>query len=227
MAPLLFEAMLTIPQVSQIAYIRNNGLFFALYSKADRQTFAVYSNNSFSKATSARIKYRWYTQRVDYETGNLYGKAVVFPSLVNETWLQQALNTTNGSALLGSSWNNEKDPVVLNIARVDNTSVISLGVELKSLLDLFAGVKTFGGGLYLVTKDGKVVSEGIPNTRVVLEENATVSFQILKANGDRITLLLSYETLKAHVFDILGTKYVLYSSSLDIIGMQMVWLMNA
>ncbi|KAM0044801.1 putative histidine kinase [Helianthus debilis subsp. tardiflorus] len=216
--------LLTIPRVSQISYIRKDGLFFALYSQADQRIFAVYSNTSFEKHPSARISYPWYTQHVDSNTGNLYGEVVVFPTLANETWLQQALNTTNGFGL-GNSWTEDKIPLVLNIARVDKIGVVSLGFELKSLLNVFSGIKPFGGGLYLATKDGKFVSDGIPNTRIVVEENATISFQILKANGERITLRLNYETPKAYVFDVSGIKYALYPSSFDIMGMQMVCLM--
>ncbi|KAK9067721.1 hypothetical protein SSX86_011832 [Deinandra increscens subsp. villosa] len=224
-APLLLEALLTIPRVSQISYMQKDGLFFALYSQPERQIFAVYSNTSFSKATSAEINHPWYTQRVDSETGNLYGEAVIFRALVNETWLQQALNTTHGSTLLGNSLDDAKNPLVLNIARVDKASVIALGFELRSLLNVFSSIKPFGGGLYLATKSGKVVSDGIPNTRVIVEENATVSFQILKANGDRITLLLNYEMPKTYVIDISGTTYVLYTSSLNIFGMKTVYVL--
>ncbi|KAI7728375.1 LOW QUALITY PROTEIN: hypothetical protein M8C21_005694, partial [Ambrosia artemisiifolia] len=224
-APLLLQALLTIPQVSQISYIRKDGFFFGLHSQANRQIFAVYYNRSFARHPSARIIYPWYTQRLDTDTGNLYGEVVVFPTLANETWLHQALNTTNGHDLLGNSWTDEKIPLVLNIARVDKVGVVSVGSDLKWLLNVFSGIKPFGGGLYLATKDGTVVSDGIPNTRIVLEENATISFQIFKAKGDRITLLLNYDMPKEYVFDILGTKYVLYPSSLDIIGMQMVYVL--
>ncbi|GJU22508.1 hypothetical protein Tco_1155850 [Tanacetum coccineum] len=75
--------------------------------------------------------------------------------------------------------------VVMNTARVDKNGVISLGFEVKSLIDVFSSsIKPFGGGLYLATKDGKELSDGIPNTHVVLEENTTVSIQLMKANGD-------------------------------------------
>ncbi|XP_076892927.1 histidine kinase CKI1-like [Bidens hawaiensis] len=224
-APLLFEALLTIPRVSQISYIQKDGLFFALHSQADQQIFAVYSNVSSSKHLSARISYSWYTQRVDYDTGKLYGQVVLFPTLVNETWLQQALSTTNGSTMLGNSWTDDKNPLVLNIARVDHIGVVSLGFELKSLLNVFSGIKPFGGGLYLATKDGKVVSDGIPNTRVIIEENATIYFQILEAGEDIVTLRLNYEMPKAYFFKVKGTKYVVYLSSLDIIGMQTVYVL--
>ncbi|XP_076957109.1 histidine kinase CKI1-like [Bidens hawaiensis] len=222
-APILFEALLTIPRVTQILYIRKDGLFFALYSQADQQIFAVYSNTSSAKHPSARFSYPWYTQRADHNTGNLYGQAVLFPTMVNETWLQQALNSTNGFAMIGNSWTDDKNPIVLNMARVDHIGVVSLGFELKSLLNVFSGIKPFGGGLYLATKDGKVVSDGIPNTCIVVEENATNYFQILETSGDQVTLRLNYETPKA--INVEKIKYVVYLSSLDIIGMQTVYVL--
>ncbi|KAI3669627.1 hypothetical protein L6452_40930 [Arctium lappa] len=227
-APLLFQALLTIPHLSQISYIRQDGMFFALYSKDHQQIFAIYSNTSFSEAT--RFHYLWYTQPVNFDTGKLYGDVAVFPSqlLVNETWLQQALNTTTVFASLGKSLNDVNNLLVLNTAGVDKNGVISLGFDLKSLMNVFSGVKPLGGGLYLATKDGKVLTEGIPNTQMVLNENGTISFRLLKANGDQscsITLQLIYETPQAYILDMSETKYVLYSSSLDIIGMQSVFVL--
>ncbi|KAJ9543168.1 hypothetical protein OSB04_022875 [Centaurea solstitialis] len=224
-APLLFQALLTIPHVSQISYIRQDGMFLALYFNDHNQIFAIYSNTSFSKATEAKIRYSWYTQPVSSDTGKLYGEAVLFPPrlLVNETWLQK---TANGFASsLGKALNDVNNLVVMNTAGVDKNGVISLGFDLKSLMNVFVGVKSLGGGLYLATKDGKVLTEGIPNTRMVLDRNGSISFQLLKANGDQsgsIALQLNDETPQAHVLDISGTKYVLYSSSIDIIGLQAV-----
>ncbi|KVH94497.1 CheY-like superfamily [Cynara cardunculus var. scolymus] len=229
-APLLFQAMVTIPHLSQISYIRQDGLFFALYSKDHHQIVAIYSNTSFSKATRSRFHYLWYTQPVNSDTGKLYGDAVVFPPqlLINETWLQQALNTRNGFASLGKSLNDVNNLLVLNTAGVDKNGVISLGFELKSLINVFSSVKPLGGGLYLATRDGKVLTEGIPNTRMVLNGNGTFSFMLWKADGYQsgsITLQLNYETPQAYTLDIPGTKYTLYSSSVDIIGMQLVYVL--
>nr|GEX21049.1 reverse transcriptase domain-containing protein [Tanacetum cinerariifolium] len=49
----------------------------------------------------------------------------------------------------------------LGKARVDKNGVISLGFEVKSLIDVFSSsIKPLGGGLYLATKDGKELSDG-------------------------------------------------------------------
>lgn len=196
-SPLLFQALLTIPHVSQVSYIRQDGLLFALYSNNQQHIFAIYSNTSFS-----RNGYSWYTQPVDSDTGKLYGDAVVFPSqvLVNETWLQQAFNSTNGCASLGKSLNDVHDLLVLNTAGVDRNGVISLGFHLKSLMNVFSGIKPSGGGLYLATKDGNGLRE--------VDGNKTISFQLWNGNSQ--------------IFKISGTKYILYSSSLDIMGMEPV-----
>nr|KAJ0218937.1 hypothetical protein LSAT_V11C300156650 [Lactuca sativa] len=205
LSPLLFQALLTIPHLSQISYITRDGLLFALYSNNHQQIFSIYSNTSFSKPTNSRKGYSWYTQPVDSDTGKLYGDAVVFPSqvLVNETWLQQAFNSTNGCASLGKSLNDVHDLLVLNTAGVDRNGVISLGFHLKSLMNVFSGIKPSGGGLYLATKDGNGLRE--------VDGNKTISFQLWNGNSQ--------------IFKISGTKYILYSSSLDIMGMEPVYVL--
>ncbi|GKA02056.1 histidine kinase CKI1-like protein [Tanacetum coccineum] len=222
-----------IPRVSQISYIRKDGMVFALYSK-DQQVIAIYSNTSFSEATKARRNYAWYTQHVDSDTGKLYGDVVVFPPqlLDNESWFQKALNTTHHPfASLGHSWHDVDNPLVLSTARVGDNEVVSLGFELKSLMNMLRGIIPFGGGFYLATKDGNVLGDGIPNTRLVLDGNATICFQRLRANGDRnvkeykTVLRLSYQTPQVYILENAGTKYILYSSSLDITGIQSVYVL--
>ncbi|GKC66108.1 histidine kinase CKI1-like protein [Tanacetum coccineum] len=228
--PILFQTLLMIPRASQISYIRKDGIVFALYSK-DQQVIAIYSNTSFSEATKARRNYAWYTQHVDSDTGKLYGDVVVFPPqlLANESWFQKALNTTHHPfASLGHSWHDVDNPLVLSTARVGDNEVVSLGFELKSLMNVLRGIIPFGGGFYLATKDGNVLGDGIPNTRMVLDGNATICFQRLRANGDRnvkeykTVLRLSYQTPQVYTLENAGIKYILYSSSLDITGIQSI-----
>nr|XP_043638434.1 histidine kinase CKI1-like [Erigeron canadensis] len=205
MAPLLFQALLTIPHVSQISYIGKDGLFFALYTQLTQ----------------------------DSDTGKLYGESVVFSPqvLVNESWLQQAMKSTNGYASLGNSWNDVNNLLVLNTSRVSENGVISLGFELKSLMDVFSGIKPSGGGLYLATKDGKILSDEVPNTRIFLDGNTTISIKIQTENGYRvgndhkISLQLNYEVAKSYIVDILGTKYILYSSPLNLTRTQSVFVL--
>nr|GEU51538.1 histidine kinase CKI1-like [Tanacetum cinerariifolium] len=227
--PILFQALLTIPRLSQISYIRQDGLFFAFYSREHEQIYAIYSNTSFIEATKARKNYSWFKQPVASDTGRLYGEAVVFPPqlLFNDTWFQKALNTTDLCASLLKSLDHDNRMLVMNTARVDKNGVISLGFGVKSLIDVFSSIiKPFGGGLYLATKDGKELSDGIPNTHVVLEENTAISIQLMKANGDPSgTLRVSYKMPQAYNLDIQGTNYILYSSSVDIIGLQSVYVL--
>ncbi|XP_071741372.1 histidine kinase CKI1-like [Rutidosis leptorrhynchoides] len=233
-APLMFQALLMVPQLSQISYIEKDGLFFAIYSQGPQQIFAIYSNTSFTNATTSGKNYLWYTQPVDYDTGKLRGESVAFAPqiLVNESWVQQALNTTNKNiASLGKSLNEVNKTLVLNTAGVDDNGVVSLGFDLKSFIDVLSGIKLFDGGLYLLTKDGDILSNTIPNTRVVYDGNATIYFKILKDNGKRIdddrnvTLKLNNEATESYVLDISGTKYILYYSSINIIGMQSVFVL--
>ncbi|KAI3702366.1 hypothetical protein L6452_28102 [Arctium lappa] len=188
-------------------------MFFALYSKDHQQIFAIYSNTSFSEAT--RFHYLWYTQPVNSDTGKLYGDAVVFPSqlLVNETWLQQALNTTKGFASLGKSLNDVNNLLVLNTAGVDKNGVISLRFDLKSLMNVFSGVKPLGGGLYLAAKYGKVFVlalpyEGLPNKMHIIFVSAFLSitfvvvaisifsFVVLIVRASRKKMCLKAELIK-------------------------------
>ncbi|GJT31921.1 histidine kinase CKI1-like protein [Tanacetum coccineum] len=134
----------------------------------------------------------------------LYGDVVVFPPqlLDNESWFQKALNTTHHPfASLGHSWYDVDNPLVLSTARVGDDEVISLGFELKSLMNVVRGIIPFGGGFYLATKDGNVLGDGIDNTSLVLDGNATICFQRLRANGDRnvkdvYVLALPYDGLQ-------------------------------
>nr|XP_043633370.1 histidine kinase CKI1-like [Erigeron canadensis] len=236
-APLLFQALLTIPHVSQISYIGKDGMFFALYTQwtqVNQQIFAIYSNStSLSKANRTGNNSLWYTQPVDFDTGKLYGESVMFHPqvMVNENWLQQAINTTNGYASLGKSWNDVNNLLVLNTARVHENGVISIGFELKSLMDVFTGIKPSSGGLYLVTKDGKILSNGVPKTRIFLEGNTAISFKILRENGyqvgndHNIMLQLNYEVAQSYIVDILGTKYILYSSPFNLTGIPSVFVL--
>ncbi|KAA8549091.1 hypothetical protein F0562_000775 [Nyssa sinensis] len=189
-APVLFQALSTMPHLSQIAYVGLDGLFFSYYINGD-QPFAVYSNSSFSvNTTTSNVtrKYSCYTQPVNRDTGKLYGEVNSHPLVtVNTSWIQEALNsTTNGYSSLGTGWNDAQDLLILNTAGMGERGSISLGFPVKSLVGFFSAINRYGGSLYLATKDGKLLTDdGIPNTRMVLV-GKSVSFQLLKPNGDQI-----------------------------------------
>ncbi|KAL9275409.1 Histidine kinase CKI1-like protein, partial [Drosera capensis] len=72
-APPLFEALSTIPLLTQVSCISLDGLFFSYY-KDGTHTFAVYSNTTFASNSSIQNpNYTWYTQLVHSEDGALYG----------------------------------------------------------------------------------------------------------------------------------------------------------
>ncbi|CAK9145213.1 unnamed protein product [Ilex paraguariensis] len=228
-APSLFQSLSTIPHLSQISYIGLDGLFFSYYTEG-AQPFAVYSNSSFSTNPNATTNYAWYTQPVNRDTGKLYGGAVKsLPSVTfNASWFREALNSTSGYASLGTVWNNAQDLLFLNTVGMDGRGAISLGFTVKPLVEIFSGINYNGGSFYLATKDGKVLNEGIPNTRMILADNS-VSFQLLKSSGDQIgqignvTCESNDGSSRASILNIWETKYIIYCSTLDIVGVQSVY----
>ncbi|KAL9252426.1 Histidine kinase CKI1-like protein, partial [Drosera capensis] len=71
--PPLFEALSTLPLLTQVSYISLDGLFFSYY-KDGTHTFVVYSNTTFASNSSIQNpNYTWYTQLVHSENGALYG----------------------------------------------------------------------------------------------------------------------------------------------------------
>lgn len=221
MAPILFEALSITPHLTQISYIGLEGLFFSYYIDSN-QTFVVYSNSSTSNT--------WYTQFIDRETGKSYGNVSKSSPLiiVNESWYQQALNSRHGYASLGTKWNNAQQLLFLNTASFNGKGVVSLGFQVKALVDYLGHMDLNGGSLYLATTDGKVLVQGqLQNTHMVLASNS-VSFQLVKPNGEQIASVGTVScysidaTLRASLLNIQGIKYMVSCSPLDIIGVQLV-----
>ncbi|XP_028087442.1 histidine kinase CKI1-like [Camellia sinensis] len=236
-APVLFQALLTIPHLSHITYIGADGLLFSYYTNG-YQTLAVYANSSLLVNVSAPIAIKQYTQPVNCSTGKLYGEAVPVrshPSFTfNGSWLQKALVSTNGHVSLGTGWENDQDLLFFNTAAMDDRrGALSLGFPVKPLTSFFSGIDFHGGNLYFATKDGTVLaSQGIPNTRVVLVGDS-VSFESLNPNGTQIGLVVNvscktddddHGTLRASMLSIWETKYKVYCSPLDIVGVKSWWL---
>ncbi|KAK9281199.1 hypothetical protein L1049_004094 [Liquidambar formosana] len=219
-APSLFQALSTIPYSSQISYIGLDGLFFSYYID-NNQTLAVYSNTSFSfnsSAPNATNNYTWYTQPVNRDTGKLYGEATVSPPLitVNASWFQEALNSPNGYASLGSGWNNAQKLLFLNTARMHGRGAISLGFPVEAITGFFSDTDFHGGNLSLATKNGTMLVEGLPNTHMVLGQVMLVMF-LASFNMDG--------TLNASILNIEETEYMFYCSPLEILGVQSVYVL--
>lgn len=222
-APLLFEAFSTIPYLTQVSYIGLDGLLFSYYKKGNQQPIAVYSNSSTVIKQNATTKDTWYSQPVNRDTGKRYGEAIT-----NASWGQLALKITKGYASLGTAWSDGEDLLFLNRVDVFGKGSISLGYQVKSVVKLFSGIHGNGGSLYLATKEGKALSEGlIPNTRMVIDGNS-VAFQLLNSSGDQIgqvgnlTCQPNDGNLKAQFLNIWETNYMLYCSPLKVVGVESV-----
>ncbi|KAL2239050.1 UNVERIFIED_CONTAM: Histidine kinase CKI1 [Sesamum indicum] len=232
-ASTLFQALWTIPNLRQISYIGLDGFLFAYYTDQGDQPYALYSNSTFSSTQNDTKNYTWYIQPVNRDTGKLYGEAIKSaPSaVVNSSWFQEALKSTNGYASVGTGWANSQDLLLLSTAAIDGGSAASSGYSMKSLIDFLIGQTAFyNGSLYLATKDGNVLTQGIPNTRMILADNK-VSFQLLGHDGDRDSAVGSI-TCQSHdaesidtTLSIRGRKYVINCSPVEIAGLQLVYVL--
>ncbi|XWS31812.1 hypothetical protein CRYUN_Cryun23aG0108300 [Craigia yunnanensis] len=226
-APILFQVFSAIPYVSQISYAGLDGLFFS-YCIDGNQTLSAYANSSFfwnSSFPKQRKKYVWYKQPVDDYSGNLYGEAVRSHSLnlVNTSWFQAALNNLWGYSSVENGWNSVGDPLFLNSARIHERGVISLGFPVKRLTDIFAGIDLYGGSLSLATKDGKVLIDGIPNTKLISVNNS-ISLQLMKPNGGQIfSFTPRNNTSATYILEIDEEKYSIHCSHVEISGVQLVY----
>uniref|UniRef100_A0A6N2MWI3 Cache domain-containing protein n=1 Tax=Salix viminalis TaxID=40686 RepID=A0A6N2MWI3_SALVM len=222
-APSLFQAFSTIPFISQISYIGLGGLFFSYYYEGN-QTFAVYSNSTASNLMS----FSWYRQPVDLDTGKVYGDAVKSLPLItaNASWIEQALNSSQGHASFESGWNSAQDPLLLNTVSLHGQGVLSLGFSPKALTSFFNNVDLHGGNLYLATQSGRVLAGGLPNTQTVIKKNP-VSLHMTRLNGDHFGNVScdmpSNGKLKDSVLYLGEEMYRVYCSQVEIVGVQSVY----
>ncbi|XP_073060245.1 histidine kinase CKI1-like [Primulina eburnea] len=227
----LFLALSTVPYVSEVAYIGLDGLFFGYYVKGG-QPFALYSNSTFSSTQNAPKDFTWYAQPAN-GTGELYGEAIMFPpsDIFNKIWFQSAPNNSNVYASVETDWADSQDLMLLVNAGLDRKGAVTFGYPVKSFIDFFAaGVCFYNGSLILATKDGIMLTEGIPNTQMIFIDNR-VSFNLLGPDGDRvgavgnITCHSDEGMLTDSVTSIWGSKYVISCSSVEIAGLQLVYVL--
>ncbi|XP_057789986.1 histidine kinase CKI1-like [Salvia miltiorrhiza] len=230
-APALFQAFSTIPYLSQISYIGLNGLLFA-YGKDEDEPYALYSNSTFPARKDAEEKYTWYLQPANRDTGKLYGEATKFPApaLVKASWLQGALNSTNGYASVGTGWRNlPQDVLLLNTIRLDGNGVISLGFRMKPLIDfLVAQMGYHDGSMYLVTTDWDLAIQGLPNSRVILDGGDQVLFQLSSRDGGQLQTVGNISCngeLSDHILSIGGKKSMINCSPAEIAGLSFVFVL--
>ncbi|XP_025703426.1 histidine kinase CKI1-like [Arachis hypogaea] len=229
-APLLFESFETVPQLAQISYIGMEGYFFSFYNGDHGQPLAIYSNRSTS---SSIISKHYYVQPVNPDNGKLYGNATIFDSYVNTTWVGEALNGSNdGFVTLEKKLSNDQEFLFISSSRITKTgSVISLGVQATKITDFFFSVISHhqGAMLYLATKDGQVLQEGIKNTHMIVSKNDTVSFQYVNNHTSyyqgSVTCKNDGEVV-ASTLKIQGVEYLMRCSSIQIMGIKLVYVVG-
>ncbi|EOX95248.1 Hybrid signal transduction histidine kinase E, putative [Theobroma cacao] len=230
-APILFQALSTIPYISQISYVGLDGLLFSYYIDGN-QTLSIYANSSLSSNSSSvkeRKKNVWYKQPVDDNSGKLYGEAVRSHSLdvVNTSWFQTTLNDSKGYSSVEKRWNSAGDPLFLNSASIHGRGVVSLAFPVKRLTDIYAGIDLYGGSLSLATKDGKMLVDGIPNTKLISVNNS-IALQFTKLDGEVVyaqnfTCTPRNDTSATYIMDIGEKKYCVHCSPVEISGVQSVY----
>ncbi|GAB2212888.1 hypothetical protein Drorol1_Dr00020889 [Drosera rotundifolia] len=235
-APPLFEALSTLPLLTQVSYISSDGLFFSYY-KDGTHTFAVYSNTTFASNSSIQNpNYTWYTQLVHSENGALYGDVGTSRpfNVTNSSWFLKSLNRSDGCTSLGGRWDSMGERLLLSTASVYGTrGVISFGFPVKTLMDIFSNVKSYDASLYLVTYDGEVLVQGLPKMSVTFDGNNTrASLDLVDSRknargylGDVPCKVENGASFGASTFDIGGKKIKFYCSQIDVDGIQSVYVL--
>ncbi|KAG2695760.1 hypothetical protein I3760_07G027900 [Carya illinoinensis] len=221
-APALFLAVSTIPHLAQATYIGIDGLMFSFY-RGETEMIAAYSNISYSSIC--------YCQQVDRGSGNLYGEPIFRKSIAarNETWFLKALNSSSGYSWFGKAWNKAQDGLFLSAVAMDGRGVISLGLRAKAVADHFAALEFHGADFQLATHDGEVIiPTRLPNTPITASNNTK-----LKPNGDPCIDLVG--NLSCSMFHdggsknfngiVSGVTYKFNCSTLEIVGVQMVYVL--
>ncbi|XP_068644870.1 histidine kinase CKI1 [Aristolochia californica] len=234
----LFSVLSTLPYLSQISYIGENGLLLSYYIKGN-QTHALFANRTVSSNNSSLLP--WYTQPVN-DAGTRHGNKTNYlrQDIVNSTWFYDALNRKNGYASLGSGWAKDQEPFVLFAAPViaqGQRGVLSLGVAMKALISFITRIDIHGGYLYLAVEDGVTVAENrIPNTRLAVH-NGTVSIQITESDnrtdvGSPVTVSCKLDPLgpddeASSVLDVKihGDRYITHCARGKIVGLQAVFVL--
>ena len=218
----MFEALSTTPHLNQISYIGFEGLFFSYFIDDQNQTFALYSNASLGFAHTSPISAYWYTQMADRITGKLFGDIIPsFPTkfMANSSWLQQALELkTDSHSILGTNWNEGRDALLINTARIHgNLGLVSLGFLVEEVTRYYTDIDLRDGkSCIVVAGDGKF-----------LAGDSMFSIDPAKENGERNFSCDPSGTLSSSTkasLKILERNHILGCSQLDILGVQLVSL---
>ncbi|KAL8499077.1 hypothetical protein ACS0TY_022157 [Phlomoides rotata] len=152
--------------------------------------------------------------------------------VVNASWFQQTLKSKNGYASVGSGWADSPDIVfdimLLSSVGLDGKGVLSLGFPMALLVHLMVDdIAFYNGSLFLATMDGNVLTQGLPNARMIFDGTNQVSFRLL--DNDHLVGNVTCQSdqegkLKNNVLSFGGKKYTVVCSLTEIAGLQFVYL---
>ncbi|CAN6837991.1 unnamed protein product [Brassica oleracea] len=172
-APVLFKAYLTIPQVSQVSYISTDGLLFS-YKTELNASVAVFANSSSGKGD-----YTWYTQTVDQITGRLTGNATKSKpvDVTHKDWFQAA-QRNHTTAFVGPGLGGEVNEAMFQsvVSLYSKKGAVSLGFPVKTLIDSLNRLDLKGGELYLWTKEGTLIVPGRSLKATFFISNGSICF---------------------------------------------------
>ncbi|CAI0459011.1 unnamed protein product [Linum tenue] len=215
-APLLFQAFSALPYISQIAYVGLDGPFFSYYYEGNQSSAMYYGGNTV------------YKQRVDSNTGKLYGNAKKssFPIVAIMRWAREALNSSNQQhALVDKGWNSgaeDDDLMFITMVGVHRKATVLLGISAETLMHFFASIDLHGGKLQLATRDSnQVLLEGIPESHIAASNGNSISIAVA---GNNVTCVLGAGTLTVpSVLNIGKQEYQVYCSSIEVVGVESVY----
>lgn len=172
-APVLFKAYLTIPQVSQVSYISTDGLLFS-YKTELNASVAVFANSSSGKGD-----YTCYTQTVDQITGRLTGNATKSKpvDITHKDWFQAA-QRNHTTAFVGPGLGGEVNEAMFQsvVSLYSKKGAVSLGFPVKTLIDSLNRLDLKGGELYLWTKEGTLIVPGRSLKATFFISNGSICF---------------------------------------------------
>ncbi|KAJ4892523.1 Histidine kinase CKI1 [Raphanus sativus] len=196
-APVLFQAYSTFPQVSQVSYISTDGLLFS-YITGLNTSFTVFANSSGGD-------YSWYTQTIDQRTGLLIGDATRSQPLnvTNTDWFHAA-ERDHTTAFVGTGLGgDDNEKLFQRVVSLDSKKgVVSLGFPVKYLTDALNRLDLHGGEICMWTKDGTVL---------VLESSQNASS------------FTPRDCSSGGVKEIKGSKFEAYCSVLEVSGVPLTY----
>ncbi|EHA8590061.1 putative histidine kinase 2 [Cocos nucifera] len=225
-APRLFLAFMALPWVSEISYVRVNGLLFSYYND-NNKTIAVFSNASRSSSNSTA--YYLYRQSVDQNTGEVLGDAIPFTQLAPDSqWLQDAFNGKSGNASLGVGWGKAGVQMLFFTAPVENTGVVSVGITVKDFVGNISSIYLQGGLVYIGPEDGTPLARYVLPNNTISVHSVDQKDNLQTAGYTNVSCQVENYTGRGvgpsndNYSSILGSTYKYGCAELDMYGIRVV-----